>query len=594
MEAMKKAKEKAKEHLTEEQRAKLAELKRKRELKIQQKALQREQEKLKRKLRQEELKKEREAELAEMLANETPEERAEREKLEAEYEAMKKYYSASPLQLLLRDTEHITTGMGTNRPVEEFDPDKERERKKVKRFIDEIFDEKKRQIRKSTNSKKRLTKKSKSITKKSGHPAPEATAKKQPPLKKRKTGEKKSKKPKSHTPSTKPEPEVESTPEPPTPAPEEPPQKEEPVPWFLEINDDYVKFTETFEQQVPRVFPLKEIGTLALQRYQDGQKLPKAEIITKEITRTIFSESIMNCQNLSDEHLREIGTTIHADFVVNDKISHYDTKDVNWPVTEVSLQYPFSSYKERYVLALSKGDSEYFNPFEEIGRTMEAIAVGFMPEYERNLVINLQNQEDCISFRFTKAFEDDSLSWLVTEIENFNKLVSELNSNGRMLKYCSGADVSDPDFTYDLKIPEKIVDVAQSRDVSMIDASVLHDTPMAEGTCKTVVAAPNSVIVVIKHPKSSTPSADSTTADIRIDQLTIEPKFNSETSNDHEKTSTLSAPVPESETVNKLPSSVLPKSTDGDNEDANGSNSVAANGSSAKDAPASASPTVAA
>ncbi|GMG56232.1 unnamed protein product [Ambrosiozyma monospora] len=444
--------------------------------------------------------------MAEMLANETAEERAEREKLEEEYEALKRYYAGSPLQLLLKDTEHITTGRGTNRPVEEFDPDKERERKKVKRFIDESFDEKKRQIRKSTNSKKRLTKKAKPINKKSEHPAPEPTAKKQPPLKKRKTNEKKSKKSKSHTPSIKTQP-VETTPEPPTPTPEEPPQKEEPVPWFLEINDDYIKFTEKIESQVPRVSPLKDIGTLALQRYQDGQKLPKAEIISKEITRTIFTEQIMNCQNLNDNHLREIGETIHADFVLNDKIAHYDTKDSNWPVTEVSLQYPFSSYKERYVLALAKGDSEYFNPFEEIGRTMEAIAVGFMPEYERNLVINLEHQEDCISFRFSKAFEDDSLSWLVTEIENFNKLVSELNVNGRMLKYCSGADVSDPDFTYDLKIPEKIVcdgfgninENSQSRDVSMMDVL----TPMTEVTCKTVVATTNSFIVVIKHPKST-------------------------------------------------------------------------------------------
>ncbi|GME77716.1 unnamed protein product [Ambrosiozyma monospora] len=97
MEAMKKAKEearqKAKEQLTEEQLAKIAEAKRKKELEKQQKALQREQEKLKRKLRKEELKKEREAEMAEMLANETAEERAEREKLEEEYEALKRYYA---------------------------------------------------------------------------------------------------------------------------------------------------------------------------------------------------------------------------------------------------------------------------------------------------------------------------------------------------------------------------------------------------------------------------------------------------------------------------------------------------------------------
>lgn len=71
---------------------------------------------------------------------------------------------------------------------------------------------------------------------------------------------------------------------------------------------------------------------------------------------------------------------------------------------KVYIHYPLSEYKEEYALFLPKSDTQ-FNPFDEMGKVIELVALTFFPERECQMIVNYDNPADCVIGRYIRAFE---------------------------------------------------------------------------------------------------------------------------------------------------------------------------------------------
>lgn len=118
---------------------------------------------------------------------------------------------------------------------------------------------------------------------------------------------------------------------------------------------------------------------------------------------------------------------------VTSNIKQYQIQHPVFKNILTQLNYPFSTYQEKYLLSLPKMDI-YFNPFEEIGKMMEIISFCFLPETERNKVMNLEDPDNCIVGRYIKAFENTDLDSLLKCITEFNTLIDTARGNGSIIE----------------------------------------------------------------------------------------------------------------------------------------------------------------
>jgi H3 lysine-79-specific histone-lysine N-methyltransferase len=194
----------------------------------------------------------------------------------------------------------------------------------------------------------------------------------------------------------KPEPEPEQKPEPAPeqksePAPEPEPEVEPEEIWFTKVTDDNVDISSEWK---------------------------------------FFQNFIYENKN---DNILPIDIVQAADIIRN-KIKIYRTDHEVYKLQRVSLHFPFSEYQENYLLALPKDDVQ-FNPFDEIGKLMELMAILFFPEEDKIKVMNLEESENCIVGRYIKAFETNDIDNLLNSIGEFNDLIDILRNNGKILEY---------------------------------------------------------------------------------------------------------------------------------------------------------------
>lgn len=137
-------------------------------------------------------------------------------------------------------------------------------------------------------------------------------------------------------------------------------------------------------------------------------------------------------QGKNDTYIPE--DTIHAADIIRSTIKIYRTDHEVYKLQKVNLHFPFSEYKEHYLLALPKDDVQ-FNPFDEIGKLMELMAIAFLPPLEKLKVMNLEQPENCIVGRYIRAFETNDIDALLKSINEFNTLIDELRTSGQILEY---------------------------------------------------------------------------------------------------------------------------------------------------------------
>lgn len=142
-----------------------------------------------------------------------------------------------------------------------------------------------------------------------------------------------------------------------------------------------------------------------------------------------FKDFIYNGVNDSEVPL---GLSSAQSFVTSN-IKQYQIQHPVFKNILTQLNYPFSKYQEKYLLSLPKTDV-YFNPFEEIGKMMEIISFCFLPEIERNKIMNLEDPDNCIVGRYIKAFENTDLDSLLKCITEFNTLIDTCRDNGCIIE----------------------------------------------------------------------------------------------------------------------------------------------------------------
>lgn len=125
---------------------------------------------------------------------------------------------------------------------------------------------------------------------------------------------------------------------------------------------------------------------------------------------------------------------VHAADIIRSKIKIYRTDHEVYKLQRVNLHFPFSEYRENYLLALPKDDVQ-FNPFEEIGKFMELMTILFFPEEEKVKVMNFEEPADCIIGRYINSFENNDIENLIKSINEFNDLIDGLRHNGKLLEY---------------------------------------------------------------------------------------------------------------------------------------------------------------
>lgn len=127
---------------------------------------------------------------------------------------------------------------------------------------------------------------------------------------------------------------------------------------------------------------------------------------------------------------------IQARDLVKNNMESYATDDPKFPPTEITLEYPFSSYKENYMLAVSKREMA-FNAFDELGRHMELLAFTFMPPGARKKVVDLDHPKNCIIGRYITNFEGENFEGILSAVEEFNTLMRELRRKKLTMKFTS-------------------------------------------------------------------------------------------------------------------------------------------------------------
>lgn len=190
------------------------------------------------------------------------------------------------------------------------------------------------------------------------------------------------------------------------------------------------------------------------QEEEKKEKLVKTKIVKKEPEPTPEPEPIW-FTNINDEDYIEISPEwkffqdfvyegknsdfipdgiVHAADIIRRQIKIYRTDHEVYKLQRVNLHYPFSEYKENYLLALPKDDVQ-FNPFDEIGKLMELTSILFLPNEAKIKVMNLDDPNDCIVGKYIKAFEENDLDNLMKCISEYNELIDNLRNNGSILKY---------------------------------------------------------------------------------------------------------------------------------------------------------------
>ncbi|CAI8510690.1 unnamed protein product [Pichia kudriavzevii] len=147
-------------------------------------------------------------------------------------------------------------------------------------------------------------------------------------------------------------------------------------------------------------------------------------------TRSFFQSFVYDKQN--DSQIPS--DIVSAADLVKRRIKTYRTDHEVYKLQRVQLHFPFSEYKEDYILALPK-DELQFNPFDEIGKNMEILSTQFFPPDESVKVVNLEDPENCIVGKYIKAFDDNDLDLLLKCIDEFNNLIDELRNNGKILDH---------------------------------------------------------------------------------------------------------------------------------------------------------------
>lgn len=137
-------------------------------------------------------------------------------------------------------------------------------------------------------------------------------------------------------------------------------------------------------------------------------------------------------QGTFDPHIPN--NIVHAADIIRNTIKIYRTDHEVYKLQKVDLHFPFSDYKEHYLLALPKDDVQ-FNPFDEIGKLMELMAIAFFPPSDKLKVMNLEQPKDCIVGKYIEAFENNDIEGLLKCISEFNCLIDNLRTSGQIFEY---------------------------------------------------------------------------------------------------------------------------------------------------------------
>lgn len=140
---------------------------------------------------------------------------------------------------------------------------------------------------------------------------------------------------------------------------------------------------------------------------------------------------------------------VHGADLIRNTIKIYRTDHEVYKLQKVELHFPFSNYKEQYLLALPKDDIQY-NPFDEIGKLMELMSNAFFPPEEKNKVMNLDDSENCIVGRYINSFEKNDIDELIKCINEFNQLIDSLRINGKILEFTKERKTFPREFIYEL------------------------------------------------------------------------------------------------------------------------------------------------
>lgn len=135
--------------------------------------------------------------------------------------------------------------------------------------------------------------------------------------------------------------------------------------------------------------------------------------------------------------------------IIRGSIKSYRMDHEVYKLQRVDLHFPFSDYKEQYLLGLPKDDIHY-NPFDEIGKLMELMTIAFFPADEKIKVMNLEEPENCIVGRYIKMFENNDIEGLLKCINEFNQLIDSLRNNGKILQYTKSRNTFPREVVYEL------------------------------------------------------------------------------------------------------------------------------------------------
>ncbi|ODV96742.1 hypothetical protein PACTADRAFT_38896 [Pachysolen tannophilus NRRL Y-2460] len=150
--------------------------------------------------------------------------------------------------------------------------------------------------------------------------------------------------------------------------------------------------------------------------------------------RQLFIDQVYKLENIENNYSNcpPEENLISASDVVNQFPTHYTVTE-KFPEATVFLATPFSNYKEKYLLKIPKDDE--LNPYEEIGKFMELIAISYLPEVYRLEIRNEKEPEKCIVGKYIKAYEAENSNEMLVQIVKFNELIDKLRDNKTILNY---------------------------------------------------------------------------------------------------------------------------------------------------------------
>lgn len=148
--------------------------------------------------------------------------------------------------------------------------------------------------------------------------------------------------------------------------------------------------------------------------------------------RNFFQDFVYEDKN--DTYIPDNTQIKKAADIMRSTMKLYKIDHEAYKLQRIELHFPLSDYKEEYLLALPKDDAQ-FNPFEEIGKLMELMALAYFPDEFKQTVINLENPENCIIGKFINSFDNNDIDSLIKCITDFNDIIDELRNNGKILNH---------------------------------------------------------------------------------------------------------------------------------------------------------------